>query len=180
MDELESDGYETDEYEPDEYEPMEYELNEPVATQPRQDVKKPHCHQRVEVDPQLNKISPPDLERMLPEGGQSLLSHLPLGQHYVHPGEGRPPPSKKARRNPQQGQRVAVTIEGSPTPPVIAFLEPTSTTSSLDRRIYLLRGGRLPLLHPPREMCPRPGSFCYDLSSPAWETFRRGKSSQYC
>ena len=78
--------YEPDGYETDEFEPMEYEPDEAEATQPRQEVEGPHCHQRVEVQPQLvevrpqlNKISPGDLECMLPEGGrlsQCILATL--------------------------------------------------------------------------------------------------------
>lgn len=70
------------EYSPEEYNlggyELEYKLDEPVATQPCPDVKNPHCHRReevqpqlVEVRPELNKISPTDLEYIFPEGSPS-------------------------------------------------------------------------------------------------------------
>lgn len=61
-------------------------------------------------------------------------SEVPLGQHYVLPGVGRPLPSKDSHRDPQQGKMVTVNIEESMVSPKIALPQPASTTSSLDLR----------------------------------------------
>ena len=75
------------------------------------------------------RLSPPDMEFIPPEGRRPLPQRFPLGQHHVHPGEGRPLPSNNVRRDPQQGQEVPVVIEESPVSLKIALMEPASTIS---------------------------------------------------
>ena len=71
------------EYNPVEYSAMEVEPDEPVATQPRQEVEEPRCYQCVEVQPQLvhvqpqlYKISNPDPECMPPNGERLSPPHF--------------------------------------------------------------------------------------------------------
>lgn len=125
----------------------------------------------VEVRPQLNKISPPGPECLPPEEGQLL----PPDISNVHPGEEQSLPSKDTRRYPQQGKRVPAAIEESPVSPKIALPKPVSTTSSLDRRVSLLR-----IVDHCRYICLgkcilKQGSFGYDLSPRVWKLLRRGQ-----
>ena len=73
----------------------------------------------MEVQPQLYRIYPTGPECMSPEGERLLPPYFPLGQYYVHPGEGRPLPLKDVRRDPQQGKEVPVAIEESIVSPKI-------------------------------------------------------------
>ena len=101
--ESDSEGYESDEYEP-----KDNELDEPMATQPCQDVKEPRCHLHVEAQPQLYKRKP----GVYAAGERAAIAvTFPPGNHYLRPGEGRPLPAKSARRDPQQGQRLTVAID---------------------------------------------------------------------
>ena len=91
LEELKPDKSDTKNANTREYEPMEYEPDEPVVTQPPQEVEEPGCHRRVEDQPQLEemrprlvevqsqlyKISPPGPECMPPEGRQLFRQIFP-------------------------------------------------------------------------------------------------------
>ena len=91
--------------------------------------------------------------------------------------EGRPLPSKNARRDPQQGQRVLVAIEESTVSPKIALPEPASTRDSLDRRTSSL-GVRDHCRHiRPGERVPKHGSFPWEFSPRVRETSAGGRAA---
>lgn len=73
---------------------------------PEQEEEDPHCHQRY-------KMFPPGLECLALEGGPLSSPDLPLGEHYVHPKEGRPLPSKDTCRDLQHEQKIPIVTEDS-------------------------------------------------------------------
>ena len=86
-----------------------------------------------EVQPRHYNTFPLGPECMAQEGGRLLPQQFLLGQHYAHRGEGRPQPSKDARKYPQHGQKVSIAIEESQVSPKIARTEQVCTIFPLGR-----------------------------------------------
>lgn len=148
---------------------MKYESDELMVTQPRREVEDPagqYFHSGSGI---------------YATGGRAPVSlNAPLGQNYVHPGEGRPLPSKDARRDSQQKLGVPVAIRESAVSPKIGLPEPVSSTSSLNRKTSSWgngAGGDSNCRHTRLgKYVPRQSSFYYYLSPQVWEALRRGKS----